>query len=205
MRRGLFLTPRFSCDGGRDPEAASHDVTLARVSGNGRLHFIKGAADCPATHPGCRDKAYLVPGDEVLTGEVRGDVVCAMFPDSHGGHTGWLRRNRLSTMAAQPSLAAWDADWVQGDNHITIRHDHGILRAEGEAYYPMADPPLDQFPGGPNLGTMGGDARPAGDRVIFSDEDCSVVAYLAGSFLVVSDNHQCGGLNVRFDGIYRHK
>ena len=192
----------FLCGGG---DGSTDRTTLAEVVGDGRAHFVAGTDDCPPTADRCREKAYLIPGDQVLAGAERGDYACVMFPDNQDGHAGWLPRDRLRPVQAQPSPSAWEGDWVQGDNRITIRHHNGILHADGKAYYPMADPPPDQFPGGPNLGAMGGEARPSGHHATFVDDACEVSAFLVGKFLVVSDNHQCGGLNVRFDGTYRRR
>jgi hypothetical protein len=46
-------------------------------------------------------------------------------------------------------------------------------------------------------------ARPQGNELILVEEDCRVALKLVGDFLIVSDNSQCGGANVRFNGVYR--
>ncbi|WEN16449.1 hypothetical protein PY254_07240 [Rhodanobacter sp. AS-Z3] len=192
----------FSCDGNATPETA---IAVATVQGEGPLFFIRKGIGCPSDQSACREKAYLVPGDTVLTTKPVGEYVCAFFPDSHDGHAGWLRKDRLLPRSDTPSLSDWEGRWTLDDNVITLSRRGSSLHADGEAYYPMADPPLEQFPGGPNLGSMGGTARPQGRQVRFVEEDCRVTAILAGKFLVVSDNQQCGGMNVRFNGTYQRQ
>ena len=76
-----------------------------------------------------------------------------------------------------------------------------ILDAEGEAYWPGKN----VMPA--NEGAFAGNAKPAGNRLHFGDEPqgCTVDMALAGSFLVVADNHGCGGHNVSFTGIYTRR
>lgn len=192
----------FSC--GNAPFSASALATVT-VLGKGRLFFVRDDQDCPNNTAACREKAYVIPGDTLLTAQTAGDYVCAFFPNAKDGHTGWLRKNRLAQVSAPLPTTTWDGRWAMDDNVITLSHRDQWVHADGEAYYPMADPPLEQFPGGPNLGAMGGSAQPRGHRVKFTEEGCSVVAMLVGKFLVVSDNHECGGLNVRFNGIYQRQ
>lgn len=100
-----------------------------------------------------------------------------------------------------------DGRAVGGDNVISVTRSGNGLRGEGEAYWPGADPPEDQFPGGPNLGAFDSIGRPHSHAVVFTDTDdeCSVSAHLVGDVLVVNDNHQCGGMNVTFDGVYERE
>jgi hypothetical protein len=63
-------------------------------------------------------------------------------------------------------------------------------------------------PGGPNIGDLGGSARPHGAVLAYSDGDpdgCRATMTLIGSLLVVADNDQCGGMNVSFTGVYQRK
>ena len=51
-------------------------------------------------------------------------------------------------------------------------------------------------------GEIAASAAPQGDHVVFVEEDCTVRATLAGRYLIVADNENCGGMNVRLDGGY---
>ncbi len=50
-------------------------------------------------------------------------------------------------------------------------------------------------------------STPAGgvlsNSVDLNDGHCSTVLRVTEDFLVAADNARCGGLNVRFDGVYR--
>lgn len=81
------------------------------------------------------------------------------------------------------------------------------LAVDGSACWPTCNPPLGERPGGPNIGELGGSATPVGNHVVFStgsgEFDCTAKMALVGGVLVVSDNQNCDGHNVRFDGVYR--
>ncbi|MEO9078557.1 MAG: hypothetical protein ABI268_04505 [Rhodanobacter sp.] len=191
----------FACDG--DDVSTPQTIAIAEIHGQGHVYFLRDTNGCPDAGAGCTDKAYVIPGNKVLTGRTRGAYVCAFYPNRQGGRTGWLPRDRLKPTTSNVSLDSWTGHWVDNDNTIDISRHGKLLHADGNAYYPMADPPLDQFPGGPNLGAMGGDASPHDGRIVFTHEECSVTAILVEPYLVINDNHQCGGLNVRFDGLYQ--
>ncbi|MCA1633634.1 MAG: hypothetical protein LC802_07935 [Acidobacteria bacterium] len=52
---------------------------------------------------------------------------------------------------------------------------------------------------------MNAKARPAGNVLTVEEDSCRVTLRLVGDYLVASDNSECGGMNVRFDGVYRRK
>src|SRR5262245_52188163 len=58
---------------------AKRPLVAAKVSTRPHVNFIKGSDDdpvCPADKEACRKKTYLVPGDAVLIGRVRGAFAC---------------------------------------------------------------------------------------------------------------------------------
>ena len=186
------------------------DVSLAQVVGMGRLHLLGDMDGCPRDDESCRQgHGYVLPGDVLLAGRTHGGYRCVFYPDRSGGSAGWVRQDRLRLLPldATPSWSAWVGHWRDGgdgDNAITISRKGDALTANGEAYWP-ANLTEDEWPGGPNLGAMEGTAKPVGRQVIFTDHDddgCTVKATLVDKWLVVSDNHQCGGMNVNFDGVY---
>lgn len=150
------------------------------------------------------------PDKPLFTGRRHGDFVCVFQDgsDDDGGSAGWVLRSRLRALPVDhdPNLDAWVAHWQArggADDTITITRHGSALAARGNAYWPAADPPLEQFPGGANLGAMSGHAVPAGNVLtIGKATECLVVMHLVGSTLIVHDNGQCGGMNVRFDGFY---
>jgi hypothetical protein len=197
------------CRNGSFPETDIHALKLARVSASRPTHFIADSdPGCPSEALRCRDRAYLVGGDTVLTGRARGPYVCAFFANRVGGSAGWLRSADLAPVPgeAAPALTAWAGIWRDGDNQIQLTVKGEALVAAGSAYWPSANPSTKEFPGGPNVGDMSGVARPHGASAVFgSADDCRVELALVGAFLVAADNEGCGGMNVRFNGVYRRK
>ena len=85
----------ISTDAARaDCALSEKNIALARVvSKEAKLYFIsgprKGAPECPSAASACRQKGYLVPGDEILTNST--DDLCAQAaPDCWrcSGHQG---------------------------------------------------------------------------------------------------------------------
>ena len=185
-------------------------VGIAQVQGAAHLNFLEDAGGCPNEEARCRQRAYVVDGDLLLTGRSHGPYVCAFFANRVGGSAGWVPRDRLTALPVDvaPALSAWVGHWANGDDTIKLTAKAGALVADGQAYWPSANPPLSERPGGPNLGDLSGTARPKGNRVVFADPDptsCAATLTLVGGLLVVADNNACGGMNVSFSGVYRRK
>jgi hypothetical protein len=183
---------------------------LAKVVGARRTYLRSDTAPCPDDSTACRGQSYVVPGDTVLTGTSRGGFVCAFYPGKRGGSAGYVRQTEIAAQPAEanPALSAWAGNWADGDDTISLRVRGSQLAATGNAYWPSADPSLKERPGGPNLGEMSGTAAPNGNTVVFAGkdaDDCRVQLTLLPPYLLASDNSNCGGANVRFDGVYRKK
>ncbi len=193
-----------SCRNGAFPSAQS-DFAVAKVVGTQRLYLLGDMDGCPAKgEPACRQRSYVVSGDTVVTGRDLGPYRCAFFPNKVGGSAGWVERSKLQPVArVTPTLQGWAGDWKDGDNGLSISVRGSQLHVEGDAYWPSANPTAEQRPYGPNLGQVEAQATPRGSQVDFVEDSCTVHAQLLGDVLVVSDNSECGGMNVRFDGVYR--
>jgi len=197
------------CRNGNFPEQAAA-FGLAKVVGTPRSYLRSDMSPCPDDSAACRGRAYVVPGDIVLTGAASGSYVCALFPDSNGGSAGYVRRDEIvpQPVATDPPLAAWTGKWRNFDNSIALRVDGNALTASGSAYWPSANPSPRLRPGGPNLGDMGGTATPKGNVVVFAADEpapCRVTLTLLPPFLLAADNRNCGGMNVSFTGVYRRR
>ena len=205
---GLATVARAECQVGTfsfQPPA----VGLAIVTGAGPAPFLRDGPGCPTADDRCRSRTYVVAGDRVVTAARSGDYVCAYFPNARGGTAGYLPAARLSARAvdAAPALRAWVGRWKDGDDEIKLTIRGRQLVVDGSACWPSCNPPLSERPGGPNIGELSGSAAPVGNRVVFSTGtgkfDCTAKLDLIGDVLVVADNENCGGHNVRFDGVYR--
>lgn len=201
--------PDMTCRNGSFP-TTEKSIGLAKVVGADRLVFLNDTDGCPNETPACRQRAYVVTGNVLLTGRGSGPYVCAFFPNRVYGSAGWVQRARLSPLPvpASPPLSAWVGHWANGDDTIDLTAKAGGLTADGSAWWPAANPPASQFPGGPNTGDLSGTAKPNGAKVVFADSDpsgCSATLTLVGTYLSVADNGNCGGMNVSFSGVYQRK
>lgn len=185
----------------------AEEFRTARVTGRkgSRVYFSGDDEGCPGTSAKCRQKAYVVPGNEVLTSRAFGDWVCAWYQPARGSETvGWLPADRLSVSgpAARAPLALWLGAWGFYDNSLRLTRGRaaGAVRVEGDATWAGVNP------GNVHVGEVRGEAAPAGNVLeVGGDDDCRLKLRLVGSYLVASDNKQCGGVNVTFDGVYRRK
>ena len=188
----------------RDSEAFG----LARVKGEkgSRVYFYGEEEGCPGPAAKCRQKAYLIPGDEVITSRTFGEWVCAWYQPARGTETvGWLAADRLAPVEtpARPALASWLGSWDFYDDEVRVKRGRaaGSLLVEGTATWVGVNP------GNVHVGELSGEAEPAGGVLKLGGEpdDCQATLRLVGPYLLVSDNKQCGGVNVTFDGVYRRK
>src|SRR5262245_61043669 len=80
-------------------------LVASRVSVRPHVNFVKGPDDdaaCPADKDACRKKAYLVPGDVVLTSRAQGAFTCASYQSFHtrkqNWTVGWLQSSSLTPL-----------------------------------------------------------------------------------------------------------
>jgi hypothetical protein len=180
---------------------------LAKVTGAPRAYLH----DCVDLAPGCTDQPrtpYVVPGDLVITGKVSGANVCVLMPNRVGGSAGWVRSAEIAPLPrGTPALADWVGAWTEGDDSIHLSLRGAKLVVHGDACWPSCHPSRAERPGGPNVGELGGSAPPGGDTLVIDDAStppvCAATLRLIGPYLLVTDNNQCGGMNVTFTGAYR--
>lgn len=197
----------FCRNGGFPSEQST--FAQGKVIGSGRLDLLTDMNGCPSSTQKCNGFGYVLPGDVVVTGRTKGDYICAFYPNRSGGSAGWVEKARLTPVPfdARPALKDWAGRWKDGDNELRFSLAHGQLHVKGDAYWPSANPSPQDAPGGPNIGSVDADAQPDGNKVQFSEgkdaDSCKVTATLLGTRLVVDDNGNCGGMNVRFSGVYQ--
>ena len=184
---------------------------LAKVDGKQpRLYFYDDSEGCPQNGESCKDKTYVLPGDELLINTVADGWACAWYPGSHHETVGWVEANRLEREPSNGAedLSEWTGTWSFYGDKISITAKGKELEVQGDAIWQGA-----RLPGGgraTNVGDIEGPMVPANGRAHLSEgegheDDCAADFALIGKFLVVADNHNCGGMNVDFDGIYRRR
>ncbi len=207
------------CSWGVDLGDQEHAVDLAvgRVRAGATRVYFRRDADCAEAAPGCRQNAYVIPGDEVIVKHLAATRACAVFASPKGRETaGWLPRAALSIApAATVPPSAWVGQWAQIESSITIKPlSGGRLKVSGEATYGAFDPQRVKI-GAIHTGEIGAVAKPEANELSFAmgDDvtlpyrsagrfDCAVKMQRVGRWLLVDDNNNCGGLNVTFRGIY---
>lgn len=205
---GVARAEDLDCRNGSFPSMQEH-FGLARVAGTGKLNFLADMNGCPNDTAACRQRPYVLPGDTLITGRDHGPYVCAFFPNNVGGAAGWVPRDRVTALpATPPPLSAWLGHWSDGDNNIIVSKQGKALKLDGEAFWPSANPSPEERPGGPNIGALSGLIAPRDGQAEVGDGDmevCKARLILLPPFLIASDNGGCGGMNVRFDGVYRRR
>jgi hypothetical protein len=198
----------YSCRNGLFPRAAG-TVSAAVVSAADKVPFRDDAEGCPQADS-CVRKAYLVKGDAVLVSSAESGLSCAWYFGRTREFVGWLPSEALTALpAAAPSPSDWIGTWVPiaGGQSIRIAGGGAAFELSGEAQWrggrdEAGEPVV-------HVGSFRGRAAPAGDRLTLDadggESGCVVRMQLVSRSLVVSDNALCGGVNVRFDNVYRRR
>jgi hypothetical protein len=197
---------------------AKRPLIASKVTARPHVNFVKGSDDdaaCPGEKEVCRKKAFLVPGDVVLTGRTQGDFTCVAYQSFQARKqdwtTGWLPTSSLAPVAPMrsPKMPDWVGSWSHPGGTVSIsRGKNGTLSIEGEQTYPAA--------GGAHSGVLGAVVAPTQGVIAFVDDgttpfekaedgQCLVRMQRVGAWLLVEDNMQCGGSMVTFTGLYRRE
>lgn len=212
---------------GFDSVAPEATLLLGTVNDSApKTFFVKGAGlqkSCPSDSAACRDKAYLVPGDQIIVSTVGKNFVCGEYVNAKGlVRAGWLPTSAITLAPEAPAagLADWIGRWTGGpEQSLTIEKGSqaSSIKVKGDATFGALDPDRVKR-GAVNIGEIEGSVKPDGSSLAFTmgdsatlpysegDEyDCRVRMRLLGPFLLVEDNRNCGGMNVSFTGAYRRK
>lgn len=193
--------PENWCRNGFFPaETTSFQIGTLRT----KAYFYRDSDDCPLSGH-CKTKAYVIPKDQVIVSRAFGDYVCAWYEpkSSLGSETvGWLPKSavQLTNPVAKPMLSRWIGVWRDGTNRIEIHNDGDSVDIQGIAFWTglhenVHTGEISAHPLAPvtNILHIGG-----GETY-----ECAATFVLVGAFMIVHDNDQCGGMNVRFDGVYQ--
>jgi hypothetical protein len=206
----LIAVPAFAADGSPDnwcregllPSYGNFQTGKLLGEKGAKIHFRRDNDDCPNDTHACQRKKYLIPGDEVVVAHRYQAFVCAWFNPKKGPPTvGWLPAVSVEVQksATPTGLNAWEGSWRYFDNVLDIAPKKGALAVKGMARWNG---------GGGNLhfGEVEASAAPQGNVLrVVDGQGCEVTLTFVGTLLVAHDNGKCGGMNVRFDGVYQKR
>ena len=201
----------------RDIAGSSASYSLGKII-KASNYYVDNAAEypnnkvqnCPIISSNCMDKynPNVNANSEVIVGKTYKNFTCVY--DTKKQVSGWVPSDRLFKMYAlnfklESLLGTWHSDASKinikqnGDNAIvsgTSKWD-GIIDENGERIEHIGE-----FHGNALVSNL-----QTGAFEIYDDEmDCRVkFNFVNNKYLIVSDNSNCGGMNVRFNGVYKRK
>ena len=174
-----------------------------KVSKGAKAFFYNDFEDnCPGS-PSCREKAYLINGNEVVINRVRSGFACAWYePIRRQSRVGWIKESDLGITKLLPGgYRSWLGEWTHALNGIEFTENKlpGFLNVTGNATWKGLGDNVD-------VGEIDGRYEPKNGVIEYSDGegeyDCRAALRLLGKYLIVADNLNCGGVNVSFSEIY---
>ena len=142
----------------------------------------------------------LTPGTPVVIAFSDGDWTCGYAPGPV-----WIPSAALQPLRfdLNPPLKAWTGTWTGGEDRVVISLSEvpGKLDIKGAAEWHGAR-------GVSHDGAFSGQVQPDGNHLRFREGrppewGCVVSLTLFGKYIVADDNQKCGGMNVRFWGIWK--
>jgi hypothetical protein len=200
--------PENFCRNGFFPLESS-EYKLANVKGakNERVYFYGDDRSCP-NDKNCRMKSYVVRGDEIIVSRTFGRWACSWYQPRKGSETvGWIVVDKLEFKETNqnPAPNEWLGVWRYAGNHVEIGRSEssGFLKITGNAFWRGLGDNI-------HTGELDDNSKPAGNVLKIGEKeageyDCKATLRLVGKYLIVSDNLQCGGVNVTFSGVYQKR
>jgi len=186
-----------------------------------QLYVIKPGdkveVQCPEKSLICKKGAFLVPGDQVAVSRVDGDRACAEYLNpakrpENDETAGWLPLAQLSPISPAPN---WVGRWGDSETTIIAKQQGDKIRIDAKANLQFGNGEeegrfaalIDGRQSQVKFGYQTGDDGEPEKLLPYQDKKipglCQVKMAQLGRYLVVGDNHMCGGINVSFSRIYR--
>ena len=141
----------------------------------------------------------------VVVYRVDGDWICGYFSNRQGAAPGWVLGSdvHLISFDQNPPLRAWIGAWAGGEDRVRIQTSNapGKLGIQGSASWHGSGDVV-------HTGEFSGEIAPDGNHVHFMQgdtESCTIDLTLFGKYILANDNDRCGGMNVRFWGVWERK
>jgi hypothetical protein len=142
--------------------------------------------------------AEVSTGDLMVPYYAEGAWTCGYIQHRDGAGPQWVKSSDIREVKADPAppLSAWAGKWVNGDGRIVIEiSKSGRLHLQGTAEWHGSQ--------SNHTGNFEDETAPSGNHLHVDVDPCTVDLTLIGNHLVANDNNQCGGMNVRFWGIWK--
>lgn len=221
MMRVLFLTfiiifssiqifaqlegnPVHWCRNGLFPkDGTDYSIGVIKATKGERVYFYGDDENCP-NGKNCRQKAYLIAGNEVIVSRKFGNWACSWYQPKKGSETvGWISLKHLEFTPSVQGIENYAGKWKFYDNDIEIKKTNNpkMFEIKGNAFWKG-------FGDNIHIGELDGKAFWNEKVLLYSEDDksqyaCKVKLDLVWNYLIVSDNMNCGGANVTFSGVYR--
>lgn len=182
--------PSVASTCGREDLFRMEGLSSGVTKGSAPLYWDR--PECNGLDAKCRSGVTLSTGQALIVVGRDGNRTCVA---SSSSNVGWVDSSLVTP--AKPDSTASDVGgrWQDGPSELMVSQSGGKLSVAGHS----------SDEGHPaHLGQVKADLVLAGQQYAWSGT-CSGRMERVGVFLVVADNHQCGGMNVNFDGIYRRK
>lgn len=147
-------------------------------------------------------QAPVAWGSPVQIYRQQGEWTCGYVSSRDGAGPGWIRTAALRVVPydEQPPLSAWVGTWAGGEDRVLIRtgSEPGTLHLVGSANWHGKYTK--------HFGDTKGSASPIGNHLHFVEDgtdSCTIDMTLLNRYILASDNQACGGMNVRFEGIWK--
>lgn len=196
--------PVNMCRNGLFP-SDSDNFRIGKITGrrNEKIFFYKDDESiCPGDEK-CKTKSYIVPGDEIIVARTFGNYACGWYQPAKGYETvGWISLDKIDFLDDSRDLP-WIGGWSYGENSIKIApmKIDGKVKITGNAFWIGLGDNV-------HIGEIDFSGIPVNNKLELGESgeyECRVKMQRAGKFLIVSDNLNCGGANVSFNGVYRRE
>lgn len=199
--------PENWCRNGLFPQESDFRIATIKGAKNEKAYFYSDEENCPGGN-NCREKSYVIAGDEVIVSRNYGKYTCSWFQPKKGSETvGWILSEKLEFIEtnATPTIKDWIGKWNFYSDFIEIAESKtkGFLDVTGSAIWKGLGDNV-------HIGELDHKAKPSGNELKLGETDageydCKVTMRLIEKFLIASDNFNCGGVNVTFSGVYKKK
>lgn len=197
--------PENWCRNGLFPrENAGFSIAKIKAKKGEKVYFYNDFEEYCPNNVKCREKSYVISGNEVIVSRKYGNFVCAWFQPKKGSETvSWISADKVENVNIQQNNAELVGTWNFYDNEIRIKKGvkPNTFKVSGEAFWKGLGDNI-------HTGELDHEGVLVGNELKLGEDDtdeyaCKVTLKLVGKYLIVSDNLNCGGANVTFSGVYQ--